>query len=162
MTWWKEYGTVIIYTAAALALLIALRVAYNMGADHKDAQWQGKWAIAAHAAIADAQEKEHALQTELDNVRTEGRKHEQDLQSRVAVLNTQLDSLRLATSAYAISNTSTSTTDGSEATAGPINLLADLYRKSIDRNAELAAYADAARGAGLTCERAYEAVRAVN
>ncbi|HCW20068.1 DUF2514 family protein [Achromobacter sp.] len=51
--------------------------------------------------------------------------------------------------------------DGSPAGANAVDLLAYMLGRVSDRAEELAAVADRARIAGLTCERAYDAVRAV-
>ncbi|WP_278484139.1 DUF2514 family protein [Achromobacter insolitus] len=49
--------------------------------------------------------------------------------------------------------------DGSPAGADAVDLLAYMFGRVSDRPAELAGVADRARIAGLTCERAYTAVR---
>ena len=42
---------------------------------------------------------------------------------------------------------------------GPLDLLADLLGRAVERSVQLAAIADGARAAGLTCERAYDSLR---
>lgn len=44
--------------------------------------------------------------------------------------------------------------------AGPLDLLADVLGRAVTRSVQLAAVADSARAAGLTCERAYDAMQA--
>ena len=41
-------------------------------------------------------------------------------------------------------------------------LLADVLQRSVERNRQLAEYADAARSAGLTCQTQYNSLRAAN
>jgi hypothetical protein len=50
----------------------------------------------------------------------------------------------------------------SPATADALDLLAELFTSADDRAGDLAAAADAARAAGLTCERAYDALAAAS
>ncbi|WP_425591458.1 DUF2514 family protein [Brenneria nigrifluens] len=50
------------------------------------------------------------------------------------------------------------TASAGAARASTAILLADVLQRADDRAGELAAYADRARVAGLTCERAYDAI----
>lgn len=50
--------------------------------------------------------------------------------------------------------------DGGPAAGTPVDMLAHVLGRAIDTAEQLAAYADSARIAGLTCERTYDGVRA--
>lgn len=49
--------------------------------------------------------------------------------------------------------------DGGPAAGSPLDMLAYMLGRAVDRATELAEYADSARIAGLTCERSYDHVR---
>lgn len=49
--------------------------------------------------------------------------------------------------------------DGGPAAGAPIDMLAHVLGRALEAAGQLAEYADQARGAGLTCERSYDAVR---
>lgn len=57
---------------------------------------------------------------------------------------------------------STPSTDGGAADRAALGMLADVLGSCGERVAELAAIADEARGRGLACQRAYDAVRSSN
>ena len=72
--------------------------------------------------------------------------------ARSGRLQQQLASIRKQLSEY----TGTESVGNSTASTGV--LLADVLKSSVERNRELAEYADAARESGLTCERQYESL----
>lgn len=50
--------------------------------------------------------------------------------------------------------------DGGPAAGAPIDMLAHVLSRALEAAGQLAEYADQARGAGLTCERSYDLLRA--
>lgn len=77
-------------------------------------------------------------------------------------LRKQLDAFTAAARARAAAERATgraAIASSGKAGADPLDLLADLFWRAGDRAGDLAGIADRARIAGLTCERAYDAVR---
>lgn len=72
------------------------------------------------------------------------------------------DSLRQQLARYVAtaraSSAGASTATASETASDPVGVLADMYSSSDQRAGEISTYADAARIAGLACERAYQEV----
>lgn len=71
---------------------------------------------------------------------------------RAGGLQQQLDSIRKQLRQYA------STVGAGTSAADTGILLADVFSKSLERNRQLADYADRAAGAGRTCERQYDSL----
>jgi len=84
-------------------------------------------------------------------------------QHDAAAARAAADSLRATTDRYRAAATAAAhpcTTTSGPATTDAIHLYADLFAGADDAAGELAKAADLAHAAGLTCERAYDALRA--
>ena len=152
-----------------IAAAVALIVVWGFGVHHGKAIVQQDWdtervTIAqALAKNAEAQRaKEYADQQQMNKVQT-------DATQRLEALRTDADSANAAANRLreqvgkllAASTVCPSTRAGTSSTpaSNPGNLLALLLDKSIQRNRELAAFADAAITAAQSCQTAYEKAR---
>lgn len=133
--------------------------------ERTNAAWAGEraaWAGAAAVAQAAARDEEARRQAAIDEVRNEG---EKELARRVAVERAAAD-VRLRDAAAEYARRGRQAAGGARAAqpgaaaADPIGVLAVVLGE-LDGMAEVyAAEADAARHAGLMCERAYDALSA--
>ncbi|WP_253826984.1 DUF2514 family protein [Achromobacter ruhlandii] len=139
--------------------------------------WRGEAELAAEVA-ARALERDAQAQatiTAVEAARTEERrrtaaveKARDDAQKQAAVAaadaagaRTERDGMRARANALAraAANRDTSLANGSPSGAAAVDLLAYMLGRAVDRAEALAGVADRARIAGLTCERAYGALR---
>lgn len=118
--------------------------------------------VAANAAAQKEIERSNLRLAELEVARNEAiilsnnaRNDAVAANAAASRLRGQLDTIR----SNAISRDPT-LANGSPAGASTTELLTHMLRRALDRAEFLAAFADRARIAGLTCERAYEAIRA--
>lgn len=160
---------------AALALAVALVVGigwkiHHMGVVSGRAEIQAKWDqdVAARAAATLAEEKLHARETLR---RLEAQQRNQDAQNlelaraRADAERNRADADGLreqnAAAARRWSDTLGHSPTGAECAAAgdAIGVLADVLGRADRRAGVLAAYADAARTAGLKCERDYDSLK---
>ena len=133
-----------------------------------DAHWETKYNklkssydTASAKAQAEARDTEQRYQNDIETIRTEGAdriaKAKADANranASIAGLQQRINGLLASTS------TEDSGTTRRGKTAGEaLNLLADVLGKSIERNRQLASFADSAYSAGLTCEKSYDAIQ---
>lgn len=110
------------------------------------------------AAVEESQREEAALRGRIEE------SHARTLEelARLRVDRADLDAagrdLRVRLAA-AVAAARAASAAGGEAASDPIGVLADVLVRADDRAALLAAYADSARVAGLTCERSYDALK---
>jgi hypothetical protein len=140
---------------------IADRDVAKLQATH--AQERKQFSDAARLAEAKARATEQRRVTDLEAIQNEANKRTAALQADVVSARAAADSLRKHVARIAAARggpaSDSAASASSQTTAETGSLLSDVFVESIDRVVELAAYADAARAAGLACEQAYEAVR---
>ena len=150
--WWKPLALL-----AVLSLLVAgARIAW---VNHGQAQYDAGYAKAQadqkkaddEAKAQREQEKteiEREAQSRIDQARNDAMLAAQ----RTGGLRNQLDTIRKQLREYSAAN-------GFGSSAGDTGvLLADLLSKSVERNRQLADFADRAAAAGATCERQYDSL----
>lgn len=127
---------------------------YQAGRTEEREVWKGKEAIEA----AEAQVRRNEI----------GKQHQEIIDvARQQASNAALDRdvaiaasvrLRKQLAAYVHAGRAASAAEGSPPAGDPIGVLADVLGRADQRAGELAEYADSARNAGITCERAYTAL----
>lgn len=150
--WWKPLALL-----AVLALLVAgARIAW---VKHGQAQYDAGYAqrgvdqAEADKLTRKRREEENARnEREAQNRIDQARNDAMLAAQRAGGLRNQLDTIRQQLREY-------STANGFGSSAGDTGvLLADLLSKSVERNRQLADYADRAAAAGATCERQYDSL----
>lgn len=150
--WWKPLALL-----AVVALLVAgSRIAWvKHGQVQYDAGYakRGEDQAAADKLTRKQREEENARnEREAQNRIDQARNDAMLAAQRAGGLQHQLDTIRKQLREY-------STANGFGSTAGDTGvLLADLLSKSVERNRQLADFADRAAAAGATCERQYDSL----
>lgn len=168
MKWYWEVAV----GAAIIAGLMWANVHYvvNPAVNKETARWQSRWdkRDAADAAFnaqreRDERAKEQDWQSKIDNIES-GAEAAKVLASRnLSAANAESDRLRAGISSaiarlqQVSADTSTTSVSATGGSAG--NLLTQLFSEIDAAAGSYAAEADRARAAGLTCERAYDALR---
>lgn len=153
----KAYWRQLAGAAVAVALVVFAVVAWNV---HGDNQYDAGYQQAKKdQADADAKAKteredekahdEREAQRRIDQARNDAMLASQ----RAGGLQQQLDSIRKQLRQYA------STVGSSPSAADTGILLTDVFSKSLERNRQLAEYADRAAEAGRLCERQYDSLK---
>lgn len=141
----------------------------NPAVNAETSRWQQRWDARdkADAAAALEQEKENrekelSLQAAADEEQRKADVARSDLARRLAASRVSAERLQQGVSAAISaldSGTAAGATSGGAARTASGVLLAELYRSINERAGDLAAEADRARSAGLTCERLYNNAR---
>lgn len=159
--------------ALAAAIFLSCFWCYQAGrtAEHKEwsAKWQARDLADAQAAIqfADKQRRiEQERQGAIDAIQEQAQQDIATAQRNAAIAAAESkrlqDGIADAITRLQADSGNPGTTISSKTRASTSSLLAELFRE-IDTAAGIyAAEADRARAAGLTCERAYDAVRATS
>lgn len=148
--YWKQLFIVLMLAA----LVIGCRVAWN---EHGDRQYDAGYAQAQKdRQVQDAKERqrneqekvnyEHEAQQRIDQARNDAL----DAAARAGRLQQQLVAIREQLRQY------NATVGAGSSAADTGILLADVFEKSLERNRQLADYADRAAEAGRVCERQYD------
>lgn len=162
---------------AASALLIAVFAGglshwrYTAGENAANAVWQDKWnkrntadAQALAARQAEARTEEQRRQTAINQVTENADKQLAAARSAATDALSAADGLRVTLrhlqQQLTGSETARNTAVAAErqTSANTRLLLARVLEESVERNQQLAAYADRARLSGLACEQAYDAI----
>ena len=160
------------YIAALLLVAGALFGAYHHGETVTNDEWQAKWAErdmrdsqAAELNEAAERAKEQARQQAINKVVQNGQALIDTAAAAVAAANRESDRLRSAADGLA-SRIAASQVGGNSCTAAAstaatraVMVLADVFKKSVRRNTELAETADSAIARGEVCEAAYSALQ---
>lgn len=110
-------------------------------------------------AQSKARAAESRMQTMIDEVQANAELEREKLQADIAAAAGAADSLRTQLAERTRRASADSCTSGSgEAAFSTLVLYSELLERADKRAEELAGYADAARQAGLACERAYSAI----
>jgi hypothetical protein len=155
-----------VQAGVAMALLYG---AYRHGMGVSDSAWTARWAqqqaalqTATTKALQTARETERRLQRQIHEVANDATLQQSAADIEAVVLDTTGQRLRDEAALFAIGDRC----PGSPATADPgatgtraAMVLSDLLQRADRRAGELAKAYDAARIAGLACERMYEAAR---
>lgn len=170
MAYWKPLAALLL---VAGSLWLAHHTGYSSGYDKADTAWQGKWdkrdkddALARQAFTEQQRRIELQRQGDIDAIQEQAQQDIATAQRNAAIAAAESkrlqDGIADAIARLQADSGHTGTAISSKTRASTSSLLAELFRE-IDTAAGIyAAEADRARAAGLTCERAYDAVRAAS
>jgi hypothetical protein len=147
-------------TRSLIILAIAAGVltgAYLLGRRHQSASDQAAHNKALLAAVTAARVEENRRTAAQQEIAHDATKQAESARADAAAAGAVADRLRqqLATVRSASRPASAA---GRASTGDPIGVLADVLERADRRAGDLAAYADAARIAGLACERSYDSL----
>ncbi|EMS1124431.1 DUF2514 domain-containing protein [Klebsiella aerogenes] len=150
----KAYWKQLLIVLMLAALVIGCRVAWN---EHGDRQYAAGYAQAQKDRQGqDAKERQRNEQEKATNEREAQQRIDQasndalDAAARAGRLQQQLVAIREQLRQY------NATVGAGSSAADTGILLADVFEKSLERNRQLAEYADRAAEAGRVCERQYD------
>lgn len=160
----KQYA-VLLGSVLALALLAgACYLTYVVTDNHWSAKYSGlkqEYSDASAKATQEARVKEWEYQNNVDAIAQQGAKDLAQARSDADSANASIGRLQQRINRL-LANTSSEdsgTTQRGKTAREALDLLANVLEKSLERNRQLADYADKASSAGLTCEKAYDAVQ---
>lgn len=156
-------------SGAAIAILVGVVwLSYDHGRSVERSEWQTKWSkrdtddLQASLDASEAERsREQAHQKAINQVQVDAEKQIDTALTHAADASLAADGLRGQVAKLLAADRArrdTCAASSGTPTENPGNLLAVLLDKSVQRNRELAAFADSARIAGLACEAAYKAV----
>lgn len=160
----KQYA-VLLGSVLALALLAgACYLTYVVTDNHWSAKYSGleqKYSDASAKAIQEARVKEWEYQNNVDAIAQQGAKDLAQARSDADSANASIGRLqqRINRLLADTSSEDSGTTQRGKTAREALDLLANVLEKSLERNRQLAEYADQASSAGFTCEKAYDAIQ---
>lgn len=155
MIGWKP--VVVLGIAAGLVLL-----GDWYGSKRVQQAWDKENARVANALVVQAvaiRDKEQSLQDAMNEVQADATKQVEQLRADAAWVDAAADRLRERVNTLLAASKTASTCTSSNTTTNPGDLLAVVLDKSIQRNRQLAEYADALRVAATSCVASYEKAR---
>lgn len=160
----KQYA-VLLGSVLALALLAgACYLTYVVTDNHWSAKYSGleqKYSDASAKATQEARVKEWEYQNNVDAIAQQGAKDLAQARSDADSANASIGRLqqRINRLLADTSSEDSGTTQRGKTAREAIDLLANVLEKSLERNRQLADYADQASSAGFTCEKAYDSIQ---
>lgn len=160
----KQYA-VLLGSVLALALLAgACYLTYVVTDNHWSAKYSGleqKYSDASAKATQEARVKEWEYQNNVDAIAQQGAKDLAQARSDADTANASIGRLqqRINRLLADTSSEDSGTTQRGKTAREALDLLANVLEKSLERNRQLAEYADQASSAGFTCEKAYDAIQ---
>ena len=160
----KQYA-VLLGSVLALALLAgACYLTYVVTDNHWSAKYSGleqKYSDASAKATQEARVKEWEYQNNVDAIAQQGAKDLAQARSDADSANASIGRLqqRINRLLADTSSEDSGTTQRGKTAREALDLLANVLEKSLERNRQLAEYADKASSAGLTCEKAYDSIQ---
>lgn len=160
----KQYA-VLLGSVLALALLAgACYLTYVVTDNHWSAKYSGlekQYSDASAKATQEARVKEWEYQNNVDAIAQQGAKDLAQARSDADSANASIGRLqqRINRLLADTSSEDSGTTQRGKTAREALDLLANVLEKSLERNRQLAEYADQASSAGFTCEKAYDAIQ---
>ena len=160
----KQYA-VLLGSVLALALLAgACYLTYVVTDNHWSAKYSGlkqEYSDASAKATQEARVKEWEYQNNVDAIAQQGAKDLAQARSDADSANASIGRLqqRINRLLADTSSEDSGTTQRGKTAREALDLLANVLEKSLERNRQLADYADKASSAGLTCEKAYDSIQ---
>ena len=150
--WWKPLAVIMIIAALALACRAAWVSHGNARYDAGYAQAKAEQAAAEQAALKSREQEKIINEREAQQRIDQARNDALDAADRAGRLQQQLVAIRKQLGQY-------NDAIGAGASAADTGiLLTDVFSKSLERNRQLAEYADRAAEAGRVCERQYDSL----
>ncbi|WAK45165.1 hypothetical protein vBKpPHS106_57 [Klebsiella phage VB_KpP_HS106] len=160
----KQYA-VLLGSVLALALLAgACYLTYVVTDNHWSAKYSGlkqEYSDASAKATQEARVKEWEYQNNVDAIAQQGAKDLAQARSDADSANASIGRLqqRINRLLADTSSEDSGTTQRGKTAREALDLLANVLEKSLERNRQLAEYADQASSAGFTCEKAYDSIQ---
>lgn len=160
----KQYA-VLLGSVLALALLAgACYLTYVVTDNHWSAKYSGlkqEYSDASAKATQEARVKEWEYQNNVDAIAQQGAKDLAQARSDADSANASIGRLqqRINRLLADTSSEDSGTTQRGKTAREALDLLTNVLEKSLERNRQLADYADKASSAGLTCEKAYDTIQ---
>lgn len=160
----KQYA-VLLGSVLALALLAgACYLTYVVTDNHWSAKYSGlkqEYSDASAKATQEARVKEWEYQNNVDAIAQQGAKDLAQARSDADSANASIGRLqqRINRLLADTSSEDSGTPQRGKTAREALDLLANVLEKSLERNRQLAEYADQASSAGFTCEKAYDAIQ---
>lgn len=160
----KQYA-VLLGSVLALALLAgACYLTFVVTDNHWSAKYSGlkqEYSDASAKATQEARVKEWEYQNNVDAIAQQGAKDLTQARSDADIANASIGRLqqRINRLLADTSSEDSGTTQRGKTAREALDLLANVLEKSLERNRQLAEYADQASSAGFTCEKAYDAIQ---
>lgn len=160
----KQYA-VLLGSVLALALLAgACYLTYVVTDNHWSAKYSGlkqEYSDASAKATQEARVKEWEYQNNVDAIAQQGAKDLAQARSDADSANASIGRLqqRINRLLADTSSEDSGTTQRGKTAREALDLLANVLEKSLERNRQLADYADQASSAGFTCEKAYDSIQ---
>ena len=160
----KQYA-VLLGSVLALALLAgACYLTYVVTDNHWSAKYSGlkqEYSDASTKATQEARVKEWEYQNNVDAIAQQGAKDLAQARSDANSANASIGRLqqRINRLLADTSSEDSGTTQRGKTAREALDLLANVLEKSLERNRQLAEYADQASNAGFTCEKAYASIQ---
>ena len=160
----KQYA-VLLGSVLALALLAgACYLTYVVTDNHWSAKYSGlkqEYSDASAKATQEARVKEWEYQNNVDAIAQQGAKDLAQARSDADSAHASIGRLqqRINRLLADTSSEDSGTTQRGKTAREALDLLANVLEKSLERNRQLADYADQASSAGFTCEKAYDTIQ---
>ena len=160
----KQYA-VLLGSVLALALLAgACYLTYVVTDNHWSAKYSGleqKYSDASAKATQEARVKEWEYQNNVDAIAQQGAKDLAQARSDADSAHASIGWLQHRINRFLADTSSedSGTTQRGKTAREALDLLANVLEKSLERNRQLANYADKASSAGFTCEKAYDSIQ---
>ncbi|QQV91637.1 Rz-like spanin [Klebsiella phage vB_KpP_FBKp27] len=160
----KQYAVLLGSVLALVLLAGACYLTYVVTDNHWSAKYSGleqKYSDASAKATQEARVKEWEYQNNVDAIAQQGAKDLAQARSDADSANASIGRLqqRINRLLADTSSEDSGTTQRGKTAREALDLLANVLEKSLERNRQLADYADKASSAGLTCEKAYDAIQ---
>ncbi|MWF13598.1 DUF2514 domain-containing protein [Escherichia coli] len=150
--WWKPLAVVLVIAALALACRVAWVSHGNARYDAGYAQAKAEQAAAEQAALKSREQEKAINEREAQQRIDQARNDALDAADRAGRLQQQLVAIRRQLGQY------NDAIGAGPSAADTGILLTDVLGKSLERNRQLAEYADRAAEAGRVCERQYDSL----
>lgn len=148
---------------AALGVAVGLVLLGDWyGSGRVQQAWDKENTRVANALVVQSlaiRDKEQSLQAAMDEVQRNASEQVEQLRADAAGADSAADRLRERVGALLAASQTTGACTSRQAAENPGNLLAVVLDKSIQRNRQLAEYADALRVAATSCVSSYEKAR---
>ena len=160
----KQYA-VLLGSVLALALLAgACYLTYVVTDNHWSAKYSGlkqEYSDASAKATQEARVKEWEYQNNVDAIAQQGAKDLAQARSDADSANASIGRLqqRINRLLADTSSEDSGTTQRGKTAREALDLLTNVLEKSLERNRQLADYADKASSAGFTCEKVYDSIQ---
>ena len=160
----KQYAVLLGSVMALASLAGACYLTYVVTDNHWSAKYSGlekQYSDASAKATQEARVKEWEYQNNVDAIAQQGAKDLAQARSDADSANASIGRLqqRINRLLADTSSEDSGTTQRGKTAREALDLLANVLEKSLERNRQLADYADQASSAGFTCEKAYDSIQ---